>query len=179
LLDTRVKFFSETARGKMGFLNWSLTLAIAAACTVATSAVVLYTTQYLIRDHHNTLKRNQFKRMIREAKHELKSIEKEKELLPPLCLEEKSLLVLDERLLRLLERLDAIVVTPTGQDKKTLEWMNGHCLSIQTRKRELILEVQQAHELIDQSLLKISMPELLMGDESEFSEKSSISADTL
>jgi tetrahydrodipicolinate N-succinyltransferase len=155
----------------MGFLNWGLTIAIAAACTVATSAVVIYTTQYLIRDHHTTLKKNQFKNKIKHQKSLLKSIEKEKEILPEPVLNEKSLLELDERLLQLLERLDTINVKPeTDVDKKTFQWMNEHCLSLQTRKRELILQIQQAHQTIDQLMMKIKIPELLNSDDSECSE---------
>jgi hypothetical protein len=60
-----------------GWLNWSVTILAATACTVATSALFLYTANYLLRDHHSTLKKNKFKRSIKTIIKKLNIIEQE------------------------------------------------------------------------------------------------------
>ncbi|KAJ3302581.1 hypothetical protein HDV03_004832 [Kappamyces sp. JEL0829] len=58
----------------MTLMNISITIIASLACTAATGAVLYYTSQYLIQDHHNTCKKNDFKRGIRTLKLTLKSL---------------------------------------------------------------------------------------------------------
>ncbi|KAJ1339348.1 hypothetical protein BSLG_006049 [Batrachochytrium salamandrivorans] len=63
--------------GAGGWANWSLTVVISIACTVATGAVVVAATSMLLRDHNQTVLRNEFKLRYRKVKALLRTIETE------------------------------------------------------------------------------------------------------
>ncbi|EGF79318.1 hypothetical protein BATDEDRAFT_89941 [Batrachochytrium dendrobatidis JAM81] len=63
--------------GAGGWANWSLTVVISIACTVATGAVVVAATSMLLRDHNQTVLRNEFKLRYRKVKALLRAIETE------------------------------------------------------------------------------------------------------
>lgn len=174
----------------MGIWNGIFTLAIAAACTVATSAVVLYTSRYLIADHHKTVLRNQFKQQARRIKQSLKAIDQEyqaiialleKEKIPssiPTLLVEsdqesdnsdstldaKKSLEIEENLMRLLLRLDALHPRQVLKEVSTLHYFDALDLStkdlmkqqvdhLHNQKKALIMKIQKSQAHLDTILV--------------------------
>ncbi|KAJ1343994.1 hypothetical protein BSLG_001474 [Batrachochytrium salamandrivorans] len=77
--------------GVGGWANWSLTLAISVACTVATGAVVVAATSMLLHDHNQTVLRNEFKLRYKRLKTLLRAVESEFLQILPLLLSVEAL----------------------------------------------------------------------------------------
>ncbi|KAJ3274262.1 hypothetical protein HDV01_003335 [Terramyces sp. JEL0728] len=175
----------------MGIWNGIFTLAIAAACTVATSAVVIYTSRYLIADHHKTVLRNQFKQQARRIKQTLKSIEEEYQgittildnekipnTVPPMLVESdqesehsdvtldaKKSLEIEENLMRMLLRLDALHPRQVLKDVSTLHYYDALDTSakdlmkqqvdhLHNQKKALIMKIQKSQARLDTLLIR-------------------------
>lgn len=162
----------------MGVLMNGFWTILAVACSTAATAGVLFSlTKYLINDHHLTAKRNEFKVKAKSFKQILKSISNEylyykhkiggesvDETLSShsgstAVLSEKSILEMEEGLIRLLERLDSLKLQTfhsqisllEDQTEKQIEILLGTSAAIITEKKCLVDNIQKTIKDLDLS----------------------------
>ncbi|KAI8897520.1 hypothetical protein BC833DRAFT_593425 [Globomyces pollinis-pini] len=141
------------------WINTVATIAIATVCTVATSALVLYTTQYLINDHHATVLKNSFKNKAKRLKGALRAAEVDyrdilsKDINEADKLTIKKKLEIEELLIRILERLDELQPksllesTSTNEhfrslDQNAIKLMQTQINQLSVVKKSLIDDIQ-------------------------------------
>ena len=155
-----------------------LNLAIAAFCTVATSAAVFYTTNYVIRDHHSKLKKRQFKQFAKQTREKISKIELEHiQCVKKLEIYEKSkqeventeadtdstatdstkYLEADETSIRLMEKLDSISpnsflksIDYEKVDYSVLDYLKREVEKLTNSRKQLIVKIQAFCDYIDQ-----------------------------
>ena len=58
-------------------MGWIMTISLSVACTLATSTAIYYASKYLIREHHNVVKKNEYRTNVRKMKKILNSAKQE------------------------------------------------------------------------------------------------------
>ena len=156
------------------WLNGFWTMLAVAASTAATAGVLFSVAKYLIDDHHSTAKRNEFKKNAKSMKQQLKSVHNEFSHYKlkiggdnlddsssthsgsTLVLTEKSILELEEGLIRLLERLDSLNVlsfqsqiSSIDGSQKQIESLQALASPIILKKKSLVIDIQKGMRELD------------------------------
>jgi hypothetical protein len=155
------------------WLNGFWTIFAVAASTAATAGVLFSVTKYLINDHNSTARRNEFKTKAKLMNQVLKSVSTEFAHFKlkifgdiddslsthsgsTMVLTEKSILELEEGLIRLLERLDSLNVhafqseiTGLYGSENQIESLQKLTLSIIIKKKALITDIQKGMKEVD------------------------------
>ena len=132
-------------------------LAIAAFCTVATSAAVFYATTYVIRNHHNQVKKRQFNRFKRHLLEKIDSIGSQHSSNVHMLANldqyapnrSKLLLQANEISIKLMESLDALNIksfikkSDNRMDPMMLKIFELETQTLLKMKRELIARIER------------------------------------
>jgi uncharacterized protein YxeA len=143
-----------------GWFGFGVTVLAATACTVATSALVMYATNYLLKNHHATTELNKFKRFIKKQLSEIdiynKEIQKHESKLNA-TLEDKNereVLFLNEEFVKILIGLDQInpkqsEINEKALDDESLQFLVRQIEKVRGRKREMIEKIHLNCKKID------------------------------
>lgn len=152
-----IQFFPTNLRSAMGLMINTGYLIALGLVTAGSAGVIYAITKYLLRDHHSTILKNDFKKNCFKIKHNLRMIEKEHQAVKKriassisaisrdigdddsssvnstqtMVLTTKKILELEEALTRLLERLDSLPCRGLALDLTTPSFLQIDTIQLQ------------------------------------------------